>query len=200
MKNLYRLPAYVISLGVLSFTLILLAASVIGCVPSATTRETGERIGGIPTYSIDQEAIVKNTYKFKIEKVYCTDKLTVGGVMQTTPQAQFLVIQASITNLLKRPIVFGNIAIGDEVYLQFKLVSDEGAEYAEAVTYSGLATKIAAGVSINPNLSVSGDIVFDAPPGKYTLLAVQQTLVQSYRYTLEDLFKYRPIECPAVQK
>jgi hypothetical protein len=97
MKNLYRFSAYVISAGVLSFSFILLAASMIGCVPSTTTRETGEEIGGIPTYSVDQEAIAKNTYKFKIQKVYCTDKFTVGGVMQTTPQAQFLVIQASIT-------------------------------------------------------------------------------------------------------
>lgn len=154
---------------------------------SCTTRTSiTSRIdmGGIPVYSLDQEAVVGGIYKFKIHKIYCM------------PQ---MVIEASITNITNKPIAFGLLST-NHYLLSFRLLDEQGTEYA-MTGFDNLTYKMGS-VILNPNRSLSGQIIFDVPKNKYTLIATEQVLVASYTvpakkvvFKNSDLFKYRLPEC-----
>lgn len=157
--------------------LLLFAIFFSGCT-TRTSITSKIDMGGIPVYSLDQEAIVEGIYKFKIHKLNCEN---------------FLVMEVSVTNITNKPIAFG-LSSSHRYLLSFRLFDEQGAEYA-MTGVDNFTYKMGGGIILNPNRSLSGKIIFDVPKNKYTLVAQQQVLVASYTFKNTDLFKYRLPEC-----
>jgi hypothetical protein len=102
-------------------------------------------------------------------------------------------MEVSVTNIIKKPIGFG-AASTNRYLLSFRLIDEQGVEYA-VTGVDNFTYKMAGGIVLNPNRSLSGKIIFDVPKNKYTLVATEEVLVASYTFKNRDLFKYRLPEC-----
>lgn len=164
-----------------------------GCVPPQVAKQPKQEIPTnsyvpveIPTFSQDQEVMLLSPLKLKIEKAYWTD-----NVGPEKPDANFLVVEISLTNTAKKAILM-TMPYG------VKLKNEQDVEYLTSRFVGYLTSRnpfimgsswIGAGVGeLNPNMTRKQRILFDVPKDSYfSVVYDSDTVTPLFRWKLSPI-------------
>ncbi len=128
-----------------------------GCSTTMFAKQDEEAFFGAGALSKTQP------FKFKILESYWTSNTTLeNGIPLQKPQAKYLVVKTSITNLTNEPQ-----GLACPFNLRFILINDRGTKFIPNVytgTFGNCTTS-----AVNPGMSDIGILVFDVPDGPYSL-------------------------------